>query len=51
MTLPLFQFRNQQGEVLNLSAVEDRDVVSKAELYHSIDVGEGLWCRRASLGC
>ncbi len=52
MTLPLFQFRDRTGEVLNLSAVEDRDVVSKAELYHSIDVGEGLWCRPCqSTGC
>ncbi len=52
MTLPLFQFRDRQGEVLNLSAIEDRDVVSKAELYHSIDVGEGLWCRSCqSTGC
>ncbi len=52
MSLPLFQFRNQGGEVLNLSAVEDRDVVSKAELYHILDVGEGLWCRPCqSTGC
>ncbi len=52
MTLPLFQFRDRQGEVVNLSAIEDRDVVSKAELYHSIDVGEGLWCRPCqSTGC
>ncbi len=52
MTLPLFQFRDGQGEVVNLSAIEDREVVSKAELYHSIDVGEGLWCRPCqSTGC
>ncbi len=52
MTLPLFQFRDRTGEVLNLSAVEDRDVVSKAELYHSIDVAEGVWCRPCqSTGC
>ncbi len=52
MTLPLFQFRNQQGEVVNLSAVEDRAEIVTAELYHSIDVGEGLWCRPCqSTGC
>ncbi len=52
MTLPLFQFRNQQGEVVNLSAIEDRDEIVTTELYHSIDVGEGLWCRPCqSTGC
>ncbi len=52
MTLPLFQFRNRRGEVLNLSAVEDRAAVTKAELYHIIDVSEGLWCRPCqSTGC
>ncbi len=40
------------GDVLNLSAIEDREVVSKAELYHSIDVAEGVWCRPCqSTGC
>ncbi len=52
MTLPLFQFRNQQGEVVNLSAATDRAEIVTAELYHSIDVGEGLWCRPCqSTGC
>ncbi len=52
MSLPLFQFRDRRGEVLNLSAIEDRDVVSKAELYHIVDVAEGVWCRPCqSTGC
>ncbi len=52
MTLPLFQFRNRQGEVVNLSTATDRDEIVKAELYHSIDVGKGLWCRPCqSTGC
>ncbi len=52
MSLPLFQFRNQRGEALNLSAVEDRAEIVTAELYHSIDVGKGLWCRPCqSTGC
>ncbi len=52
MTLPLFQFRNQRGEVVNLSAATDRAEIVTAELYHSIDVSEGLWCRPCqSTGC
>ncbi len=52
MTLPLFQFRDQRGEVVNLSAATDRAEIVTAELYHSIDVGEGLWCRPCqSTGC
>ncbi len=52
MSLPLFQFRNRQGEVVNLSADTDRAEIVTAELYHSIDVGEGLWCRPCqSTGC
>ncbi len=52
MSLPLFQFRDRRGDVVNLSAIDNRDVVSKAELYHIIDVGQGLWCRPCqSTGC
>ncbi len=52
MTLPVFQFWDRLGESVNLSTVEDRGKISKAELYHVVDVGTGTWCRPCrSTGC
>ncbi|UPM41914.1 hypothetical protein [Halocatena salina] len=52
MTLPVFQFWDRLGESVNLSTVEDRGTISKAELYHIVDVGQGVWCRPCrSTGC
>ncbi|UPM41967.1 hypothetical protein [Halocatena salina] len=52
MTLPVFQFWNRLGESVNLSTVEDRSTISKAELYYVVDVGQGVWCRPCrSTGC
>ncbi|UPM42188.1 hypothetical protein [Halocatena salina] len=46
MTLPVFQFWDRLGESVNLSTI------SKAELYHVVDVGTGTWCRPCrSTGC
>ncbi|UPM43715.1 hypothetical protein [Halocatena salina] len=52
MMLPVFQFWDRLGESVNLSMVEDRATISKAELYHVVDVGQGVWCRPCrSTGC
>ncbi|UPM43913.1 hypothetical protein [Halocatena salina] len=52
MTLPVFQFWDRLGESVNLSTLDDRATISKAELYHVVDVGTGTWCRPCrSTGC
>ncbi len=52
MTLPVFQFWDRLGESVNLSTLDDRSTISKAELYHIVDVGTGTWCRPCrSTGC
>ncbi|WP_185715516.1 hypothetical protein, partial [Halocatena pleomorpha] len=46
MTLPVFQFWDRLGESVNISTLDDRDRISKAELYYVMDVGNGVWCRQ-----
>ncbi|WP_185715474.1 hypothetical protein [Halocatena pleomorpha] len=46
MTLPVFQFWDRLGESVNISTLDDRGRISKAELYYVMDVGNGVWCRQ-----
>ncbi|WP_185715701.1 hypothetical protein [Halocatena pleomorpha] len=46
MTLPVFQFWDRLGESVNISTLDDRGRISKAELYYVMDVGTGVWCRQ-----
>ncbi len=52
MTLPLFLFRDEDRNCVNLSTVDSRAELSEAELYHVVDIGQGTWCRPCqSTGC
>ncbi|UPM42432.1 hypothetical protein [Halocatena salina] len=52
MTLPVFQFWDRLGESMNISTLDDRATISKAELYYVMDVGNGIWCKPCrSTGC
>ncbi|RRJ28443.1 hypothetical protein EIK79_15855 [Halocatena pleomorpha] len=52
MTLPVFQFWDRLGESVNISTLDDRSKISKAELYYVMDVGTGVWCKPCrSTGC